>query len=148
MANLNTGVRRLESGAEILVGTDVVKNTQPGSLNWNTPIRQVLEYTDRGTQQTPLEGDDQNCEISLSLKAGSQVTNGIIAALTVASSNNLVKTYAFSVKIPNSKGAAAGESFTWAAVWLAEPPQFQAGADFDTITLNLKSTTGPTVAAY
>ena len=148
MADLNTGVRRLESGSQILIGTDVVKNIEPGSIRWNTPIRQRLEYTDRSVQQVPLEGDEQNCEISISLKAGSQVTNGIINTLIAASSTNLARTFAFSVRIPNSQGAAAGESFVWAAVWLAEPPQFQAGAAFDTITLNLKSVTGPTVASY
>lgn len=149
MADLNTGVRRLESGAEVLLGTDVLKNTQPGSISWSTPIRQRLEYTDRGTQQVPLEGDDQLCDISISLKAGGQAgATGIINALNVASTNNLAKTYGLAVKIPNLKGAAAGESFTWAAVWLAEPAQFRAGVDFDTIELRLKSVTGPTVATY
>jgi hypothetical protein len=148
MADLNTGVRRLESGSSVLIGTDVVKNIQPGSISWNTPIRQRLEFTDRSVQQVPLEGDDQLCDISISLKAGIQVTNGIINTLIAASTTNTARTFAFAVRIPNLQGATVGESFTWAAVWLAEPPQFQAGADFDTITINLKSVTGPTVAAY
>ena len=148
MPDLNTGVRRFNSGATVTLGTDPIRNIEGGSVSWEYLVRQRLEYTDRGIQQVPLEGDDQNCDISLSLKAGIQVTNGIINTLIAASSTNLARTFAFSVRIPNSQGAVAGESFVWAAVWLAEPPQFQAGADFDTITINLKSVTAPTVATY
>ena len=146
MANLNTPVRRFESNGVLEIGADVVKNMNSGSLSWTFPIRQRLEYADRGEQQVPIEGDGQLCEIRFTVKAGVHVTNGIVNALTVASNTNAAKTFAIDVTIPTLHGAAVGESYAWAAAWLAEPPQLQTGADFDTISFVLKSTTGPTVA--
>jgi hypothetical protein len=148
MPDLNTGVRRFNSGATVTLGTDPIKNIEGGSVSWEYLVRQRLEYTDRGIQQTPLEGDDQLCDITLTVKAGIQVTNGLTNTLIAASSNNLVKTFALAIRIPNSQGAAAGESFTWAAVWLVDKPKFQEGVGFDTISYTLRSITGPTVATY
>lgn len=150
MANANTTPKRFESGGTLVItptlptGTAMtVLNMQPGSLKFSKPTRQALEYTDRAAQQIPLEGDDVLGEVSFVVKAVKREAAGLLATLTAngpTSSSNagLKATFSIDVTIPDATGGSVSTRYTFANFFLTDPPEFQAGADFDTVSFKGK----------
>lgn len=144
MPDVNAGTpRRFEAGGVITLtdGATVytIKNTQPGTLRIAPGMTERLNYTDRGVQQTPLEGDDQLTEIDIDCKVASLDSDNLYQLASAAGSSGLVKLYDLDIQIEDYRGASAGDEISGLEVWFREPPVIQAGADFDTISLRLAS---------
>lgn len=154
--DINQSTRVFQAGGVLTIddGTDVhtVFNLEPGSLSWTDPTPKRLEFTDRGPVQTPLELDDQYGTLDVTVRCGTYV-NGIIAKMRGRNATaNTPRTFSVVIKIPNYRGAAAGESLTWAAgkVFLRESVEWKAGGEtsHDTATFKFGTLNGPTIAGY
>lgn len=155
MADINTSTRRFENGGifqitESATATPVLLIV-PGSISWTPSFRSRIEFTDRGVQQTPMEGDDILSEISVQVYTGKFHTSELYTLLMSAGASGSPQLFdSLLIKIPDNRSATTGESLTWSNFWLAEPPTFQAGGQngMDTMTFKLKAKTGPTTATY
>ena len=146
MANVNTTPKRFESGGTITItptlptGTAMtVLSKQPGTLNFTKPIREAHPYTDAGVQQQPLEGDNGRGKFKMVVKAVKREAAGLLTTLAAngpsSSSNAGCKaTFLIEVTIPEAIGGAVSTRYTFTDFFLTNPPEFQAGTDFDTVT--------------
>ena len=154
MASINANVRRFENGGIIMFTDgattyDNILNVVAGSISWNAAMREAIEYKDRGVLQVPLEGDDMASDVEVTVHAGEQVAAGLMTILVAAGTAGLKKLFTnLIIKIPNFRGDATGESFTWASAYIPEPPQYKTGEKLDTITFKFRALSGPVIAAY
>lgn len=151
MATLNSGVRRFSNGGSITIDGDTVANFEDGTLAFSQKPRTRITLKSGGNLIGPFELDEQVQEISLSLHAGSQATNSIRAALLAAGSGGAPASFAVVVTIPDSRGAATGESYTWSATWLTDEgvPYVTGGeGGMDKISFTLNSKAAATFATY
>lgn len=154
MPDINTSVRRFENGGILdlveSATTNTIKNIVAGSLRWMPSMRERITYKDRGVQQTPLPGDDTLSEIEVEVRIGSYAASTLYALLMTAdaTSGALQVFDSLIIRIPAGRGATTGETLTWSDVWLAEPPQWQAGAEIDTLRFKMQAKSGPVAATY
>lgn len=141
MAVLNATVRRFESGGVLQIDSDTISNYLAGTLKIMPPRRQPLEHKDRGVPQVPLEGDLEYGECEFQIRCGKFNGTELMEALLAQASpaSNLVKTYAITVKVPEHAAASTGEQFAMTNCFVTpDTPSYQAGAEFDTITIKFR----------
>lgn len=146
MPNVNTTPKRFESGGVLTITPTLptgsamtVLNINPGTLNFSKPIREAHPYTDRGVQQQPLEGDNGRGKFKIVVKAVKREAAGLLATLaangpTSSSNAGCKATFQIDVTIPDALGGSVSTRYTFADFFLTSPPEFQAGADFDSVT--------------
>lgn len=148
--NVNAAPRRWNTGGTISFndGTDDnnILNVEAGSLEI-TPIQEeVLEYADRGIQQTPLRGDYKLGMFKLEVKMVKHEANSLFnLAQKTNTVTSLALTYMFAnmkVSIPDDRAAVTGTRFTATSVFFTEPPTYKAGERFDTVTVTGKFIAG------
>lgn len=144
MPNINAGpARRFESGGSLVLNDGATAYTvllyEPGSLKFTPPTRQALYYTDRGSQQAPIEGDDTLGEFEIVVKVvGYEATSMRSLALAV-SINGLKKEYTSLVaSILDGRGGSTVLKHTMGSVSFDAAPECQAGTDFDKWTFKGK----------
>ena len=142
---------RIEAGSTITLNdgttTFELKNLEPGTVRLKPGGVEMLTWTDRGAQQTPVIGDDQLTSVEMSLKLAKTASSQRFVAMsqTQQDATSLVaKLYTLVIKMLDSRGAATGLSWTLANCYFAEPVEVQSGAKFDIVRLKLMSKT-PTV---
>lgn len=151
MANINDAVRRFENGGSLLVGTDPVLNIVPGSLKFKPAMRERIEYTDRGVQQTPLLGDDMYGELSFSTRGKPAINGSVESAYSkffAEAGTTTPDVFTLVIKIPTYRGAATYDNLSFANCFLTEPPQMTAGGEgkgLDTYEFTFKVPARPTV---
>lgn len=162
MAAINTDAPRiLHEGSLILLtvlGTtyDHINHLVAGSFNFTDGFRKPVEYADGGVQQVPLSGENDFSDIDCDFFIGKHATGKLHTVLRAAPTSNqhlVLQIVNFTVKIPDYRGAATGESFIWPTVWLREKLRIEGGAgrgneDVNKIMLRLRSGLGPTIATY
>lgn len=156
--NVNNGQRRVfEHGGsfEIVGATDtyIVGNIVPGggSLEWTPGLREVKIETNQGALIDPLEGVDRPTMVKLDIRyTAASESNGVYALLSAQGSGGLAKTYGIIIRLPSSRGAAAGETITFTKASVVPGSlSCKAGSPFDTISVEFMcAELKPTVATY
>lgn len=146
MANINAGPPiRFENGGTLELGAtgasgNSVLNIVAGSLQMQDGGYELLEYKDRGAMQTPVQGDERPSTMSFDIRYNGQYDSGEVMKLLDSPVTSGVATLLkVVVKIPFVKGGSTGISWTLDNAYVMDPPQFQAGSDFDTLKVTLKS---------
>lgn len=140
MPAVNASVKRFENGGILTLTASAtaytVSNIQPGTVKITEGQRKRLEYTDRGTQQTPLAGDEALCQVEVELKLGKlQGTGEVLALARATGTNGAVMVYTSAeIKIPDAPSSSTGEKVTLSNFWFDGVPKVESGADFDRIT--------------
>ena len=155
MPATTSAYRRIEAGA-ILTFNDgtttwTFTSIEPGTLRWKPGFYEPLNFTERGVQQFPYEGDGQITEFELDVKyAGAQAANDVgLFLLARDTTTGLMKSWTIVLKNPSVKGGATGEQITFATCYLAEGPEFKAGTKFDMLSVKMKSIVAvPAVTTY
>lgn len=134
---------RFGSGGWIEIADGIIvyefKNINFDSIRFKPPYKGVIEYTDRGAQQAPLEGDDTLGELEFTAKSTRDLTNSVRTWWNDRhATDNTIKEYTGAIKTPDRLGATTGVTQAMTGVCFAEAPEFQTGAEFDTIRLRLK----------
>lgn len=145
MANINTakpipfesgGIFTLTSGA-----TDYVFfNINPGTLRFVPGGYQPLNYTDRGVQQSPLEGDERLSRIEVDIKLTTLAASQAYQLLTARdTTTGLMKQHTVKIQWPTVKGGATGHQVTATRCYCPTLPTIEAGTEFDTMKIVLES---------
>lgn len=135
--NAVTGSFEAQGLFQIIDGatTYTVLNVEPASFEWKPGLYEPKEWKDRGVLQPPLEGDERVTTGKVTCKISTYVAAQLYAILTARGANGLIKTFQFVAKIPLNRAAVTGEIQTFGIVYLKEPPQWKAGAQFDTLEI-------------
>lgn len=155
MPATTSGYRRIEAGA-ILTFNDgtttwTFTSIRPGTLRWKAGHHKPLNFTERGEQQFPYEGDEQLSEFELDvLYAGAQATDDVGKFLLARdTTTGKMKSWTIVLKNPTLKGSVTGEQITWANSYLMDGLEFNAGTEFDQLKCKMGSTEPyPAVATY
>lgn len=140
MPDINATVKRFENGGivEIVDGatTHTVLNIEPGSLRVTPPKKGVVEFTDRGTPQTPVVGDDTYARLSFSAKLGKLLSDSLLTlSRAEAAASNNPKAFTVRVKFPAYRGApnstAGNEQITFSNAFFTSAPALVAGSTLD-----------------
>lgn len=143
MPNINAGpARRFESGGSLVLNDGATAYTvlliEPGTFKHTPPTRDGLNYTDRGVQQSPIEGDDTLGEFELVVKAVAYEATSLVSLALAVSTNGLKKEYTSLVaSVLDGRGGTTVLKETLGFVTFAAPER-AAGTDFDKITLKGK----------
>jgi hypothetical protein len=142
MPDTTSALRRIEAGAIISIldivaaTTWVIKVLEPGTVEQDIGMYEVLPFTDRGEQQHPYEGDVVPGRFRLQVKyAGQHNANDLAKLLqarnTSGAAQGKVRLFNIIIKNPDSKGAATGEQITLEDAYVMPPIKIRAGAKFD-----------------
>jgi hypothetical protein len=161
MADVNVNLLqpvRFEAGGELRLadaGTGdvyIVRNKNVGTLRMRLVGYDPLKWQENGVNQVPIEGDQQSAsEIEFEMKLSKRDALGIfdLAQKRNTSSNQgLSYVFTVTVKIPNYRGASAGQQFVFAnAYFMPDSIEVEAGERFDTVRFRMESTTIGVVGA-
>lgn len=141
MPAINAGAKRFENGGIVTLTVSATGYTVgllvPGTLKVSEGRKKLIEFTDRGTQQTPIIGDDELCMAEFEVYLGKlQGSNELLTLARAAGTNGALKTYdSLELKFPDSPTASTGEKLTMANCWFDGIPKVEAGSDgLDRIT--------------
>lgn len=145
MADINTKLpMRFESGGEfaLLDGATeyTFKQIDPGTLQYEPGGYEPLNYTDRGEQQFPLEGDERLSIIRLQLKLSEFEASKVLALSRARDTGTgKMKAYGLELRWRDYKGATAGDKVTFAATdgYFTKPAMVRAGERFDTVEIEM-----------
>lgn len=139
----NTGVRRIEAGAVITFGdgSDVytLKLLEPGTYEEEIGFYEPLNFTDRGEQQFPLEGDERPSRVRLSAKyTGLHDAKDLGKVLRARADNGKMKSWTIAISEPDYKGAVTGQKKTWSNCYITSL-RVRAGTQWDLIEVEFGS---------
>lgn len=148
---VNATPKRFENGGVIKLvdGSDdyPILNVEAGTIEIVDPIREAVEYTDRGVQQQPLEGDDVQGSIRVSVKNGAFTgAASLRGLLATAGSTGLVKEYGIIIDIADYRGASTGQRITVTNAYMdrSSPQSMRTGGpgalDMREFTLKVRGT--------
>lgn len=136
MANTNTTVKRWNSGGLLKFGSDTVLNTQEGSLEFTPPRRAAIPFSDRGVQQTPLDGDEQLGEWKVSLKCGHGDATSLMATYNAnPSATANATTFTVVIDVLDYRGATTGKRMTLTNCFLTKAISWKEGTQWDTLEI-------------
>ncbi|MFO0833655.1 MAG: hypothetical protein U0638_01690 [Phycisphaerales bacterium] len=140
---INQTPHRFGSGGfiEISDGTNTYefKNLVYDSVKYKPPYKEVIEYTDRGTQLAPLEGDDTLGELEFTARATRDMTSNVRTWWNDRhATDNTIKEYTGNIKIPDRAGATTGVVYALTGLHFSEPVDFSTGQQFDLIRIKMK----------
>lgn len=158
MANTNAFSRRIEAGSIITLQDLTAVGTiytliaaERGVVEWTEGGYEPIEYLDRGVMQDPLEGDERPTEVTLKVKyTGSADVADVAKILAARDTNAKMNLFRLIVKIPDKKGAATGQSLTFAKCFVkAGGVKITGGKEYDVLDANLTDNeVRPTAATY
>lgn len=155
MPDMNSTLRRIEAGAIIQIGDGVttydLKVYEPGTLEIEEGWYEPLEFTDRGAQQTPYEGDERPSTIRIQAKYTGRHNAADLSKHVSQrdTTTGLMKLFTITIKDPDVKGGATGQQRQFTSCWLARGAIFRAGQRFDTADIEFRSKlVQPTTATY
>lgn len=142
----NDTPKRFEAGGKFILIDGATEyellQMEPGSVSLEPGGYEPLNYTDRGVQQFPLEGDERLSMIKATLKL-SEFDSSTLIALGNGRDTSTGKMKAFGVRIEwyDHKGAATGDSAAYANTkcYFTKPPVIKTGDKFDTVEIELAS---------
>lgn len=139
---------RIEGGGKLVISngtTDfTIHNIDTGSIAFEPGGYEVLEYTNYGEMQVPLEGNEQPSKITIKCKMVKQDATNNLDALsnarnTSGGSGGLVKTYSIWSDTPDYKGATTGVRHSFANCYFLKPVKITRGVQFDMLEMELGS---------
>lgn len=132
------GILRLVDGASSYVFAAL----EPGSLEIDAGGYEPLNYTDRGEQQAPLEGDERLTTVKVRAKLTRGTGAGELVTLSSArdATAGLMKIYQLEIEIPHFKGASAKQKMVLANTYFTKPAMVKASERYDTVELEMQST--------
>jgi len=144
--NTNTPIR-FEAGGILRIndGTNdyTVINRENGSITIKEGGYEALEYNDRGTPATPVEGDAMPTTIEFSMKLSRFSGTGEVMTLSQLrdTTTGLKRLFTLSWDVPLVKGGTTKEKGSIASCWFDGQPEIKQGDKFDTVNVKFKSKT-------
>lgn len=158
MANINVNHRRFDNGGVIEFNDGSAKtldNVQDGSVSWEPSTREVVTVKDRGVYKQAMDGDDTLAKIDFDVACGelTSPSTSLYATLMQAGSSGLVKEFtSLVIKIPDYRGATAGESLTFTNVYVDRTTiRWSKGGKqggINSLSFTVYARSGPTAATY
>lgn len=145
MTTTNSALRRIEAGALITINDGTTTHTvlvlEPGTVKWGPGWYEPLEWTDRGVNQVPYEGDERPGSIEMSFKyTGANDAADLKKFLSSRdATTGKMKMYTWVIKNPSVKGGSTGEQLTFANCYIApDGLEVQAGTKFDLLNVKMR----------
>lgn len=157
MAQINAAPRRFETSGELHIidgATDhEIMCLQEGGISYVIGMQEVHEYNDRENIANPLLGKKRPSEFSCTAKLAQYDTSSLITILGTqikGTPDAECKRFTVEVHYADYQAATAGDKIALADSWVVPGSvRVQHGADFDTISWDMKSKTHlPAFASY
>ncbi len=145
MANVNTAKPiPFESGGIFTLTASAVDyvffQIEPGTLRFEPGGYEPLNFTDRGVQQSPLEGDERISKISVDLKLTSLAATQVYTLLSARdTATGLMKQFTVKIQWPTVKGGVTGHQILATRCYAATVSPIEAGTKFDIVKVMLES---------